>query len=38
MPTFLDRNEKQFETSIANQTRQVTSVRWIVEFVNGQVK
>ena len=38
MPAFLGRNEKQFETSTANQTRFVTSVRWIVEYVNGQIK
>jgi hypothetical protein len=38
MPDFLDRKEKQSETSIAKHNRQVTSVRRIVDFVNDRVE
>src|SRR5437016_1026434 len=38
MPNLLKKNQKQFTTLQANQSREVTMVRWIVEAVNGRIK
>ena len=31
MPYFLDKNQKQFTTEQANQSRMGTKIRWVVE-------
>ena len=38
IPCFLSKNQTQFTTAEANQTRLVTKLRWIVESVNGRIK
>lgn len=38
MPKFLNKNQKQFSTEEANDTRLTTKIRWVVEAVNGRVK
>ncbi|GFW89614.1 hypothetical protein TNCV_1024981 [Trichonephila clavipes] len=37
MPAFLDK-QAQLSTEDANETRLVTSIRWVVVAVNGQLK
>ena len=38
MPAFLAKGTKQFTTEVANQTRFVTKVRWVIESANGRIK
>ncbi|XP_058806543.1 uncharacterized protein LOC131672967 [Phymastichus coffea] len=38
MPPLLDRNQNQFRTEEANESRIVTKTRWIVEARNGHLK
>jgi hypothetical protein len=38
MPNLLSKKQKQFSTVEANESRQVTMMRWIVESVNGRIK
>lgn len=38
MPSFLEKKEKALSVSDANQTRIVTSLRWVVESANGRIK
>lgn len=38
MPCFLGKNNTQFTTEEANQTRFVTKIRWVVESANGRIK
>lgn len=38
MPKFLNKNQTQFSTIEANETRLTTKVRWIVESTNGRIK
>ena len=38
MPLFLKRNQSQFTTTDANQTRLITKVRWVIESTNERVK
>lgn len=38
MPAFLAKGAKQFTTEVANQTRFVTKVRWVIESANGRIK
>ena len=38
MPKFLAKNQKQFSTEEANDTRMTTKVRWVVEAANGRIK
>ena len=38
MPYFLDKNQKQFTTKQANQSRRCTKIRWVVEATNSLLK
>ncbi|XP_043480300.1 uncharacterized protein LOC122509998 [Leptopilina heterotoma] len=38
MPPLLDRNQRQFTTEQANESRLITKTRWIVEAINGHLK
>ncbi|KAJ8688486.1 hypothetical protein QAD02_024281 [Eretmocerus hayati] len=38
MPPFLERNQRQFTTEEANNSRLITKTRWIVEARNGHFK
>ena len=38
MPPFLTKGTKQYPTDIANQSRFVTKVRWVIESENGRIK
>ena len=38
MPLFLNRNQSQFTTTEANQTRLIAKIRWVIESANGRVK
>ena len=38
IPHFLPKNQKQFTTEQANESRLVTKVRWVIEAVNSQIK
>lgn len=38
MPHFLSKNEDQFTTSQANETRFITKCRWVVEALNAFLK
>lgn len=38
MPYFLKKNQDQFTTLEANETRLVTKIRWVVEAINGVIK
>lgn len=38
MPPFLERNQKQFTTDEANDSRLITKTRWIIEARNGHIK
>ncbi|CAF2624748.1 unnamed protein product [Rotaria sp. Silwood2] len=38
MPCFLKKDQSQFTTCEANQTRLVTKIRWVIESANGRVK
>lgn len=38
MPSFLEKKAKALSVSEANQTRIVTSLRWVVESANGRIK
>lgn len=37
-PAFLEKGQKQHTTEEANQSRLITSVRWVVEAANGRIK
>ena len=38
MPSYKDKNSSQLTTEQANSSRLVTSCRWVIESVNGQLK
>ncbi|CAF1406797.1 unnamed protein product [Didymodactylos carnosus] len=38
MPCFLKKDQSQFTTNKANQTRFITKIRWVIESANGRVK
>ena len=38
MPSFLDKNQRQFDVYEANRSRFVTKLRWIVESANARIK
>lgn len=38
MPNLLDRSKKQFSTEEANDSRLITTTRWVVEARNGHIK
>ena len=38
IPKFLNKDQTQFSTTEANETRFTTKVRWIVESINGCIK
>ncbi|CAF2050509.1 unnamed protein product [Rotaria magnacalcarata] len=38
MPFFLNKNQSQFTTAEANETRLITKIRWVIESANGRVK
>ena len=38
MPRFLEKHQKQFTTTEANETRLITKIRWVIESANGRVK
>jgi hypothetical protein len=38
MPSFLDKNQRQFDAYEANRSRFVTKLRWVVESVNAYLK
>jgi hypothetical protein len=38
MPAFLPKSRKQHTTEVANASRLVTKVRWVVEAANGRIK
>lgn len=38
MPKLLAKNQKQFEESEANESREVTMLRWVTESANGRIK
>lgn len=38
IPPFLERNQRQFTTEEANESRLITKTRWIIESRNGHIK